>query len=849
MTRNGSLSWVHLLLGLLLWWGPAAAQNSPFRVQALLRQMSLAEKISLLHGARDPNELGQAGYWPGLPRLGVLPLRFADGPPGVNVNRDATAMPSPVGLAATFDEEAARRYGNVMGREARALQQNVLLAPHVNIVRDPGFRRNHTAFSEDPYLSARVAAAQIAGIQNQGVMAQVKHLAGYNGSENVFIDERTLHEIYLPPFEAAVHAGVASVMCAYNKVNSFWPCENAVLQNEVLRGQWGFRGFVASDWGAVHGPEAIIRGLDLEMPGRELAGRRGPYFAQALRTAVDSGTIPVEAVDRAAARILEQMDRFGLLGQTAAVRPRRIDVGAGAAAARGIAEESAVLLKNESGALPLTAADLNSVVLIGPTAGQLAAGFMGERAYGFQERLVAPLEALRRVAPRSNIAWSPGVDLSGVPIPAAALSHDALPGLVRQRAESTEVRVDESLDFQGALALPPGDYTWSGTLTVTEEGDYTFLVQPASGSGSITVDGREVARTGGPGFGVTARRWSSLIPTTDGRDNGRGVTLRLAAGPHAIAIAANSTSEEPLTIRYRWITPQVRRAGIEAAVSAARKARTAVVFAWNGAGPSLALPEDQNELIERVAAANPRTLVVLNTGGPVAMPWRDRVRAILEMWFPGQEGGWATANVLLGRANPGGKLPVTFPVRLEDAPARAADHPERLGPAAPAGTSGTNPDAPAVIFSEGIAVGYRWYDQQNIAPLFPFGHGLSYTRFEYSDLKLEATRAGLDVSFTLRNAGPVAGAEVAQIYLGAAEGAPVRMAMKSLAAFRRVELGAGQSRRVTLHVEARAFEYWSVERHDWVLAEGERPVYAGSSSRDIRLEGRTRPAGSGFSKQ
>ncbi|MCX6627243.1 MAG: glycoside hydrolase family 3 C-terminal domain-containing protein, partial [Candidatus Solibacter sp.] len=245
----------------------------------------------------------------------------------------------------------------------------------------------------------------------------------------------------------------------------------------------------------------------------------------------------------------------------------------------------------------------------------------------------------------------------------------------------------------------------------------------------------------------------------------------------------------------------------------------------------------------------PRTLVVLNTGGPVEMPWKDRVRAILEMWYPGQEGGWATANVLAGRVNPGGKLPITFPVRLEDAPARAAGHPERLGPAAPLGASGTNPEAPAVMFSEGIAVGYRWYDQQNIEPLFPFGHGLSYSRFEYSHLNVEATAAGLAVTFTLRNDGRVAGAEVAQIYLGPAEGAPVGMAVKSLAAFRRVELGAGQSRRVTLRVDARALEYWSVDRHGWRLAEGQRPVYAGSSSRDIRLEGRTHPAGPGSSKQ
>ena len=226
------------------------------------------------------------------------------------------------------------------------------------------------------------------------------------------------------------------------------------------------------------------------------------------------------------------------------------------------------------------------------------------------------------------------------------------------------------------------------------------------------------------------------------------------------------------------------------------------------------------------------------------MPWKDHVRAILEMWYPGQEGGWATAKVLLGRANPGGKLPVTFPLQLEDTPTRAAGHPERLGAAAPPGESGTIPDAPAVVFSEGIAVGYRWYDRQNIEPLFPFGHGLSYTRFEYSDLRVE----GLDISFTLRNLGRLDGAEVVQLYLGPAEGAPVPMALRALAGYRRIELGAGRSRRITLNVNSRALEYWSVERHGWVLAEGERHLYVGSSSRDIRLEGKIRPAGSGVLK-
>jgi beta-glucosidase len=797
----------------------ASAQPSAV-VQSLIGRMSLDEKIALVHGVRDPRELGQAGYWPGLPRLGVPPLRFADGPPGVNANRDATSMPAPVGLAATFDPAAAYVFGLVLGREARALEQNVLLAPHVDIVRDPLFRRNHTALTEDPLLAARMAAAEITGIQSQGVMAQVKHLAAYNGSDNVRVDERTLQEIYLPPFEAAVRAGVASVMCAYNQVNGVWACENPTLQNDILRRQWGFQGFVTSDWGATHRPAAIQNGLDLEMPGREIAGRRGgPYFTEALKSAIEDGTIPIATLDRAVIRILDRMEAFSLLGQKSASSPARIAVEVDAKIARRIATESAVLLKNAGDLLPLTPGDLDSVVLIGPTAGQLAAGFMGERAFGFESRLISPLAALRSTAPRARIAWEVGVDLTGTEMPIA---------------------------YSGA-ALRPGEHSWRGMLDVPEDGDYTFLVQPtlsngSEGGGAIVIDGRPAARTGGPGFGGTgmiARKWSSLIPTRDGRDNGRGNSIRLARGPHRVEISAHSIGDGPLNIRFSWITPASRRSGIESAVAAARKARTAVVFAWNG-GSGLSLSEDQDRLIEEVAAANARTIVVLNTGGAVAMLWREKVKAILEMWYPGQEGGWATADLLLGRTSPGGKLPVTFPRNLDDAPARAPGHPERLAAAATPGTSGTDLNAPETTFSEGIAVGYRWYDQQNIEPLFPFGHGLSYTRFEYSDLTVRRTAVGFELAITLRNAGSREGAEVAQVYVGPPADPPVFMVPKSLVGFQRVNLSAGRNVRVKIPIEKRQLSYWSEIRHDWVLVVGDRPFYVGSSSRDIRLTGTLR---------
>ena len=795
--------------------------------------MTLDEKISLIHGARDPRMLGEAGYWPGLPRLGIPVLRLADGPPGVHANRNATAMPAPVGLAATFSAEAAELYGRVLGREARALEQDILLAPHVNIVRDPLFRRNHTALSEDPLLNARLAVAEIAGIQSQRVLAQVKHLAGYNGSDNVAIDERTLHEIYLPPFEAAVRAGVASVMCAYTRVNGAWSCESAELQETILRALWGFRGFVTSDWGAVRSPGAILTGMDLEMPGREIAGRAGgPYFIRPLKEAIGRGEIPVSAVDRAVTRILGALDRFGMLDAKRTSAPGRIDIAASAAAVRGIAEQAAVLLKNEGGALPLSAADLASLAVIGPTAGQLAAGFLGERGYGFESRLVSPLTALRRVAPRAKVPYAVGDDLTGAAIPRAALSG-GLEKLPRGGA---------TLEITLGPSLPTGvEYSWSGVLNVPAEGEYWFMVQPAisaaaGGSGNIAIDGRQVARSGGffSAVGVTQRKWSSLLPTSDGRDNARGA-LRLTAGAHKIGIAAASSGTAPLSVRFAWTTPEFRRERITAAAALAAKARTAVVFAWSGGGETLALPGDQDALIEAVARANPRTVVVLNTGGAVATPWKDSVKAILQMWYPGQEGGWATADLLLGRVNPSGKLPVTFPARLEDAPARDPAHPERLAPRTATGGPLSPADAPLVRYSEGIFVGYRWYDAQNIVPLFPFGHGLSYTRFEYSGLKTTRGPSGIDVTFRVRNAGPRRGAEVAQAYLGPPAGAPAPMAPKSLAGFTRIELEPGRSAEAAIHIDARALSYWSVEKHDWAVAEGARRIYIGASSRDIRL--------------
>ena len=824
-TRSLILQAVACLLAVCGW--PAGAPAA--EIEDLVRQMTLEEKLSLLRGDRDPENLGQAGYWSGLPRLGIPPMRLADGPPGVNVDREATAMPAPVLLAATFDAAAARRYGEVLGREARALRQDVLLAPYVNIVRDPLFRRNHATLGEDPLLNARLGAAYIEGVQSQGVMAQVKHLAAYNGPDSVYIDEQTLREIYLPPFEAAVRAGVASAMCAYNRVNGVSACENDEIQNRILRGEWGFLGFITSDWGALRRPQALLGGVDMEMPGREVLGRGGPHFGKPLEEAVRQGQIPVSAIDAAVTRILRQMDRFGLLKRGPASSTGAIDVAAHAEIAREIAEKGAVLLKNDGNALPLSRNDLESLVVVGPTARQPVTGYQTERGSGFSSRLISALDALRRSAPGAKIRYFVGNDLAGEPLGAPELSSTTHP--VRE------------MDFSGSGALQPGsEFTWSGTLAVEEEGEYVFMVQTAVGAdggsgGEVLIDGRPVVRSRGfRGFGAVQRPWSSLLPTADGLDNARAA-IHLTPGSHKIEFRALSAGRSPFRIRFAWASPAHRRKQREEAVKAAAAARAAVVFAWHEAGSSLSLPEEQDELISRIAAVNPRTIVVLHAGAPVAMPWKESVKAILLMWYPGQEGGWATANLLLGRANPSGKLPVTFPVRLQDTPARAPGHPERWAPPAPAGIAGVDPNPPKVVFSEGLAVGYRWYDQQGIEPLFPFGHGLSYTRFEYSDLRVIQRGDGVSVTFSLRNAGDVKGAEVAQLYLGPPERQAANRPPRWLAGFERIELAKGERRDVTIHLGSRALSVWSSEQHAWAPGEGRREVFIGSSSRDIRLRG------------
>ena len=866
---------------------PAEKANEA-RVDKLLGQMTLEEKMDLIRGGvEDPSKgQAQAGYLPGVPRLGVPSLRFADGPPGVLTRVASQAETATMGVAATFSVKDAEQNGVVIGREARSLGIDVALQPFVNIDRDITFARAYNTFGEDPMLTGAMGAAEIRGIQSQDAMAQVKHYVGYDtDSFNVFIDQQTLHEVYVAPFMDAVDAGVSSVMCSYNHINGPFACGNADTLKTILKGKIGFKGFVTSDWGGVHSVSFINSGLDMEMPGRinpespfaammhtffetgpkstappskpnmaTLAGLLGGTLPEepltggmdlgafpmdndnkTMRDALRSGEVSEATITAAARRVLYEMDRFGYLDgkQKHSVTPQ--DIEANAAVIQKTAEDSAVLLKNEGGVLPLKQSDLQSLAMIGPGAGQVdAIGTFGERSPGLVERQIGPLAALRKDAPGAQVSFAVADDMTGEPVPASMLTHDGKPGLVRT-GESGKTSVDAELNFthSNGRSLPAnGTQKWSGTLTVSRDGDYWLYLQVLGARGVLTVDGKEVGRTGaakGTVHGdVQYATQDNVFPTTDGLDNVRRA-VHLTAGAHQIAVESSpDTSNQPEQVRLSWTTPEQRERDHQAAIEAAKKAHTAVVFVWTRGKPAFGLPGDQDKLVEEVAAVNPNTVVVLNVSQPVAMPWLGKVKAVVQMWWPGDEGGWATANVLLGKTDPGGRLPFTWAKRLEDYAANDPAHPERSAKGVDGKTT----------YSEGVDVGYRWFDKEEIEPLFPFGFGMSYTSFAYSDMfAAKASDGGLDVSIHLKNTGNVAGDEVPQVYLDAPEHKPegVQFAPKTLAAFDRVTLGPGESKVVTLHVAPRSLDYWSVAENKWLRSHfDERRVRVGSSSSDLK---------------
>ncbi|MEU6852963.1 glycoside hydrolase family 3 C-terminal domain-containing protein [Actinacidiphila alni] len=804
-----------------------AAQTPAQRADELLAAMTQAEKLTMLHGGAS---CGYVGCVDGNSRLGIPPLHLQDGPVGAGDGfNDVTQMAAPVAGAASWDTALMQDYGKVLGSEQWGKGTNVVLAPTINIVRDPRWGRAFESLGEDPYLAGQLGAADIQGIQSQGPMAQVKHFAVYNQetnrnntSDNAIVSDRAVREIYTPAFETAVTQGHAdSAMCSYSAINGPFACENGPLQNGLLKGDLGFTGFITSDWGATHSTVASANnGLDMEMPGKD-------YYGTALTNAVSNGQVAQATIDDHVRRILVSMFGRGLFdhpntGSTNAV----VTSPAHAAISQQVAEEGSVLLKNTAGTLPVSAA-VKSLAVIGDDAGTNAMTQGGGSAGVNAPHVITPYQGLTtRAGSGTTVTYAQGVPSANgslAPVGSSYLkpSQGTGNGLFGEYHNSKDLsgavvasRVDRAIDnVWGGQSPAPGvnstnwSAKWTGTLTPPTSGTYTFSLNSDDGS-RLFVNGQQIINN-----------WFDQGPTT------RTGTATLTAGqPVSIEVdyyQAGGGSNATLG----WQVPG--QSLHDQAVATARASDLAVVFVSNfesegGDLSSINLSAAQNQLVTDVAAANPNTVVVVNSGSAVAMPWANAVRGIVENWYPGQEDGTAIARLLYGDTNFSGKLPVTFPASIADVPA----HTTAQWP----GQNNT------VQYSEGVDVGYRWYDAQNKTPAYPFGFGLSYTTFGYSGLTVSAPDANGDVAvgFDVTNTGSTAGAEVAQVYVGqpATTGEPP----KNLRGFERVSLNPGQTQHVSVTLDARSFQYWT---NGWTNAAGSNTVYVGSSSRDIRLTGHT----------
>jgi beta-glucosidase len=748
------------------------------RVAQLMGRMPLDDKITLVegHGSSNP----YVYYTPAIPSLCVPAVGLEDGPAGVGDSMTgATQLPAGVALAATWDPSLAGRYGAVIGAEQAGKGASAELGPTVNIDRDPRWGRSFEALSEDPYLNGALDVPEIDGIQGQGVEDQVKHLAAYNQetyrntpADDVIVDNRALHEIYLPSFyDAITRARPASVMCAYSSVNGDASCDNSYLETTVLRDEWDFRGFVMSDFGALHAAHGALDGTDQEQPF-------STYFGAALKADVRNGTIPVSVLNTMVSRVLTEMFRFNLFSQPRTGSPRdTVTTPAHVNTATEVAQDGTTLLKNQRATLPVRGT--GPIAVIGPAASTSPAYAGGGGSYVIPSSTVTPLAGIRAGDPRATYTQGLPDDTSLPAIPRAALSP-AYP------ARGTPLH---------------GSYT--GTLTAPETGTYVLAITNPCGcykSTYLSVNGTQIIDD----------------PSTPPVHTYSAAISLVAGQTYTLSIKGASS-------RLRWATPSDLAPGISAAVAAARAARTAVVVVSDDTEseetdrPSLNLPSAQDELISAVAAANPRTVVVINAGAPVAMPWLPKVAAVVDAWYPGPVSGTALASVLFGKTDPGGHLPVTFPASLAQVPAST--------------TAQFPGNGTQVLYSEGVDVGYRWYDAKGETPLFPFGYGLSYTSFRFSHLLVGTPVTGtsdLRVSATITNTGSRAGSDVAQLYIGdpASTGEPPRQ----LEGFDRVTLMPGKSARVSFTVTPAQLSWWSDSANGWTQTPGTYGVYVGDSS-------------------
>jgi beta-glucosidase len=794
-------------------------------IDDLLKQMTLEEKITMLAGADLWHSVA-------VPRLGIPQFKTTDGPNGArgawgSMSSPSVATPVGIALGATWNPELVEKVGNVLADELEAKGAHILLAPTVNIHRTPIAGRNFECYSEDPFLSGMLASAYIKGIQDKGKGACIKHFVANDQEYERFsmsseVDERTLREIYLEPFRIAIrNSNPWAVMSSYNRVNGTYAAENNHTLLEILKGEWGYKGIVMSDWFGTYDRDIPSGGLDLEMPGKARW-----MSEEHVKRALDDGPLTEAMLDDKVRRLLGVAEKAGLFDKPELQIERGEDKPQHRKTIREAAREAIVLLKND-GTLPLK--KVKSIAVIGPYAN--AAQILGGGSSSVTPHyVVTPFEGIKnRAGKKIKVDTAPGCHIYKnlpAPAPETLSTEDGRVGLSLNLFNGTQ--------FSGAPA-------YSEVTTHVQHGWFDHSVPNVNQeSFSMRMEGLFTPKESGTHLlSLSAIGWCKLflddevlIDHSDDSDMGRQVTAEVELkGGKAYALKVEyywQGSPRWRSISFGHQPPQPIDL-IAEAVKLAKKADVVVLVAslngeWEAEGfdrVDMKLPGDQNELIKQVSKANKNTIVVLNVGSPVEMPWIDRVPAVLQLWYDSQEQGNALADILFGDVNPSGKLPTTFPVRLEDNPAYI-NYPGENG---------------KVRYGEGIFVGYRYYDKKNVAPLFPFGHGLSYTKFKYGNLRLSAEsitpNQELKVKVDVTNTGKVTGKEIVQLYVRDVKSTFARPE-KELKGFAKVELKSKQTKTVTFTLNREAFWYFDTAKNSWNTEPGEFEILVGGSSRDVR---------------
>ncbi len=795
------------------------------RVKDLLSRMTQKEKVDIVGGDNFKSKRNV--------RLDIPVMAMTDGPLGPNTKHQSTNYSAMINLAATFDTDLMLNIAQQMGEETRIMGRNMLLGPCINIARVPQGGRTFEGFGEDPYLVSRMVVPYVKGVQSRNVITCTKHFVANNQEWNRFdvsaeIDERTMREIYFPAFKAAIQeADTWSIMAAYNKVRGTYSCENKYLLNDVLKEDWGFTGIAVSDWGAARSTVPMANaGLDLEMP-------YGKYYGEKLLKAVKDGKVTEELLDDKVSRILRVMFKAGLFDESVDAyggisnQPHR------RALALKAAEESIILLKNANDFLPLQKDKIKSIAVIGPNgnAARMSGGGSGSLHGNYG---VSPLDGIaNKVGDEISVKFARGIPERSLELPIAGpeffITKDGKPGIYaeyynnkEQEGDPVYTTIEKDINFnwessspkEGVVNLDKWSAKWTGKFKSPGEGWYEIGLKADNGI-RMYINGKKILDAwidGSPGKFKIARYKFEKDKIYDIRvdfyENIGTSRCMLGFAPYKpgnmMTNAVELASKADVVILTVGLDAELEGEAVDRA--------------------RLTLDDDQLQLVDKILAVNKNAVVVLNNATPILMDgWLYKVPALVEALYPGQEGGNALASILFGDISPSGKLPLTFPKKWEDTPV-ADSYPG---------------EKEVAYYNEGIFVGYRWYDKKNIDPLFPFGYGLSYTTFEFSNLKLDKSSMSQDdvltVSVTVKNTGKITGYEVVQLYISDKK-ASIEREVKSLKGFKRVSLNPGESKTISMKIDKSALAFYDVDSRSWVIEPGEFEVLLGNSSRNILVK-------------